>query len=381
MSLTTSSILNVSVLSGMAVLVLWLILNNQRIINQLTFHVLFSCLVVLFIRIVLPVEYKFTVTIPVEHILPNIRKFCTTHIFSIWGYDIQVKHLFYLAWIVECLIFLFHVLRGFFSLKRSVKIGFPTNDPMIQKAFIDAIDNPKKAKKFRLVQSKEIETPMIFGIWKPCIFLPEAKLSPKEWQYIFRHELSHYYHGDLYIKYLLTLLTVVYWWNPFVHILSKQISKVLELRTDYAVIRPLNNDERLDYASCLLNMSKQRLEKQKSNTRLAISFIGFKQFSIAQRFHFVTAESDRKKKRLSTHIVVLPILFFTLLSFCFIFEASSIKPADAEETIELTPDNAYMIKNPNGSYDIYYEDHYLGNSESGNIGVTLPIYDSKEDVP
>lgn len=381
MQLTTSSILNVSVISGMAVLLLWLILSSQRILNRLAFGVLSGCLGILFVRILLPVEYGFTITIPVKHILPKIRRFFDIPVLSVFGYEICIEHLIYLIWMTGSLLFGILALKGLFALRRSVKAGMPTDDPDIQAALAVVLEKHKKKKEFRVIQAKDVETPMIFGIRKPCIFLPEVKLSVQEWQYILEHETAHYYHGDLYIKYLLTLFTVLYWWNPFVHILNSQVSKVLELRTDNTVIQSKSEAERLDYASCLLRMSKRRLEKQRAKDTFAISFIGFKKFSMSQRFYFVTAEPNEKKGRIRANLVVLPMLIFTLFSFCFIFEPYSIKPEDAEGTVELTPENAYFIKNKDGSYDIYYEDKYWVTSSSVDIGVELPVYNSKEDVP
>lgn len=41
---------------------------------------------------------------------------------------------------------------------------------------------------------------MIFGIRKPYILIPDLNFSKKEWYYILRHEIAHFYHGDLLIK-------------------------------------------------------------------------------------------------------------------------------------------------------------------------------------
>ena len=381
MQLTTSSILNVTVISGMAVLLLWLILSKQWILNRVTFPVLFACLALLLARIILPVEYQFTTTIGVWHVLPKIRDFLMLPIVKIFDFQVQLYHVLYLIWLVGSVVLGVRALRGRSALKRCVKVGADVKDREIQEAFALVLEQHKIKKPIRLIQSEEVGNPMIFGIRTPCIFLPEIKLSVKEWAYILEHEVAHYCHGDLYVKYLLTLLTVLYWWNPFVHILSDQVSKVLELRTDQTVIASKSEEERLEYGNCLLQLSKQSIIRKKKAESLAISFIGYKSFSLSQRFFFVTERSDEKKGRLRANLVVLPMLICTLLSFCFIFEPHYRSPEKIKGTIVLTPENAYMIKNAENGYDVYYEGEYFGSTQSGNLGVELPIYDSEEDVP
>ena len=381
LQITTSSIINVMVISGIAVLLLWLILSKQWILNRVTFPVLFACLALLLIRIILPAEYQFTNTVGVKYILPDIKHFFDKRIVTLFGYSLCIYHVLYLVWLFGSLVLGVRALRGWSALKRCVKAGTDVKDREIQEAFALVLEQHKIKKPIRLIQSEEVENPMIFGIRTPCIFLPEIKLSVKEWAYILEHEVAHYCHGDLYVKYLLTLLTVLYWWNPFVHILSDQVSKVLELRTDQTVIASKSEEERLEYGNCLLQLSKQSIIRKKKAESLAISFIGYKSFSLSQRFFFVTERSDEKKGRLRANLVVLPMLICTLLSICFIYQPHYRSPEKIKGTIVLTPENAYMIKNAENGYDVYYEGEYFGSTQSGNLGVELPIYDSEEDVP
>ena len=382
MQLTTSSILNVTVLSGIAVLILYFLLKSQRFINQLTFGVLFGCLAMLFIRMVLPVEYRFAITIPEKNILPIIRMdFLEIPIAAIGDYNIDMEHFLYIVWVVGIPIFSLKTIYEFITLRKLALNGQPIKDQNILDSLELALHKCKKKKKFQLICVKNIETPMIFGIRKPCIFLPDIVLSKEEWIYILKHEITHYYHGDLLIKYFLALFTIIYWWNPFAHILNRQVSKILELHTDNTIIQDLEEEERLDYAACLLHVSKQQLSKNKRND-FAISFIDSKNFSISQRFHFITANKSQKKKKYSSSFALIPMIAITLFSFCFIFEAYFIRTGDmSEDILTFTPENAYLIKTVDGTYDIYYNHERCGNSKTGKIGVDLPIYNSKDDVP
>ena len=42
--------------------------------------------------------------------------------------------------------------------------------------------------------------PMLVGIFKPTLFLPEEALNQHQLSLIFIHELTHYHYGDLFYK-------------------------------------------------------------------------------------------------------------------------------------------------------------------------------------
>ena len=380
MHLTMSSILNVTFLSGIAVVILYFLLKKQNIINHLTFRILFLCLAMILIRMILPVECRFATTIPDWYILPYIRDFLTFDITTAYGYDIQIIHILYMIWILGSIISAVKTIFEFITLKKLIRNGNAV-EADLQDCFKLVLQKYKRKKEFRLIQVKTIDTPMIFGIRKPYILLPDITLSKEQWTYILKHEIAHYYHGDLWTKYFLALFTIIYWWNPFAYILNKQVSKILELHTDKMVIQDLKEEQQLDYAACLLHMSKQQLTKAKKNNNFAISFIGSKNFSLSQRFHFITASEQQRKRKFSTSFVLLPILAITLFSFCFIFEPCSRDAEDIGESVLLTPENAYLVPNSESGYDIYYNGEYFGPVSTTDIGVTLPVYDNKNDIP
>ena len=69
--------------------------------------------------------------------------------------------------------------------------------------------------------SSHAEGPMILGLFRPVLILPQMKLTQQQLTFIFRHELAHYKRRDLWIKWMFLLVQSVHWFNPLVHILAK----------------------------------------------------------------------------------------------------------------------------------------------------------------
>ena len=62
----------------------------------------------------------------------------------------------------------------------------------------------KGVQKISLLALPPLKSPVIYGLRKPCILIPDAlKLSESEWRYVLLHEVNHYLHKDLY-KILIT---------------------------------------------------------------------------------------------------------------------------------------------------------------------------------
>ena len=95
MHFSGSSILNVTILSGISVLFLWLMLRFQFLINRISFNFAFFCLFLLFLRIFIPLEYAFTHSIYDLRILPIIQDFLYYLLFSLQGQPFRIFHLLF----------------------------------------------------------------------------------------------------------------------------------------------------------------------------------------------------------------------------------------------------------------------------------------------
>lgn len=114
-------------------------------------------------------------------------------------------------------------------------------------------------RKIPILQSCEVDSPMMAGILHPRLLLPDTEVAASDIRLILRHELTHYRHGDLYCKLLFMLAKCVHWFNPIIHMLAWQGAQDLEIACDQAVIQGLDTEVRRQYGQCILNHAAGRI--------------------------------------------------------------------------------------------------------------------------
>lgn len=102
-----------------------------------------------------------------------------------------------------------------------------------------------------------IETPFVFGIIKPKIYLPED-ISVEDMPFILAHEQAHIRRKDHIIKPLAFAALTVHWFNPLLWISFKLMERDMELSCDETAVESFSEDVRKDYASALLNISMKQ---------------------------------------------------------------------------------------------------------------------------
>ena len=108
-----------------------------------------------------------------------------------------------------------------------------------------------------VLTTKKERTPSLYGLLRPRILVSQThfqQLSDEEIRYIFLHELSHYKRGDIAVNWLLTLLQIVYFFNPLVWYAFYKIHEDCELSCDAAVLTRLKEDEYRLYGQTIIKL-------------------------------------------------------------------------------------------------------------------------------
>ena len=72
-------------------------------------------------------------------------------------------------------------------------------------------------------------------------FLPSADIPGKDFRYIILHELMHYKRRDMFYKWLVQITVCLHWFNPLVHLMSREITKACEFSCDEAVLAKMGS--------------------------------------------------------------------------------------------------------------------------------------------
>ncbi len=137
-------------------------------------------------------------------------------------------------WLAGILIFLIYSIISLYRLQKSLK--------------------PARKDSAHIYRLKGIETPFVFGLIHPRIYVPE-NLSSTEEHYILLHERIHIQRGDHIFRLLAWIALVIHWFNPLVWAAFVFSSRDMEMSCDEAVIRKLGYEIKKDYSSSLLSLA------------------------------------------------------------------------------------------------------------------------------
>ena len=111
--------------------------------------------------------------------------------------------------------------------------------------------------KENIYVSGKVDSPAVYGIFKPRIVLPEV-YQDKENGYILRHEKMHIRRLDNLWRMLGFFVAAVHWFNPLSWVFLKAFLTDIELACDEMAVSGLEADERKDYCRTLLNSTKSK---------------------------------------------------------------------------------------------------------------------------
>ena len=105
----------------------------------------------------------------------------------------------------------------------------------------------------KLMLNLKIASPMLVGLRRPMILLPTSNVHEIDLKLVLTHELMHLKRKDLWVKMLALTAETLNWFNPFAHVLCKNISIWGELSCDEALASKMSHAERIIYGEAILN--------------------------------------------------------------------------------------------------------------------------------
>ena len=121
-----------------------------------------------------------------------------------------------------------------------------------EQALLDVLRGEVKVTACR---SPLARTPMLLGLVRPRIILPETPITTRELEYILRHELTHLRRRDLLYKWFTVAVTSVHWFNPLMPWLRREIARCGELSCDEGIIASMDAEHKRQYGETLLALA------------------------------------------------------------------------------------------------------------------------------
>lgn len=256
---------------------------------------------------------------------------------------------------------------GYYRLIRSLK---GTSQP-VERADLHTILQEQCAdlvidREIPLRVSSAADCPMLAGFIHPTLYLPDERISRTDAAFIFRHELTHYKHGDLWLKLLLLAARCLHWFNPLVHLIARFAQEDIEAACDDAVVRGHDGAYRRAYGETILRSAIAQSQKRKA----LVSCFGDDKKTLMRRFEGLF---DKSVKKRGVALVVMIALLVGSLS-CTIAVGDNDKGLTKELRIQLAQKQANEAENLGYTVKLDGKDTYLITDRefSDNPGETIP---------
>ena len=214
--------------------------------------------------------------------------------------------------------------------------------------------------------SSAADCPMLAGFIHPTLYLPDEHIPRTDAVFIFRHELTHYKHGDLWLKLLLLAARCLHWFNPLVHLIARFAQEDIEAACDDAVVRGHDGAYRRAYGETILRSAIAQAQKRKA----LVSCFGDDKKTLMRRFEGLF---DKSVKKRGVALVVMIALLVGSLS-CTIAVGDNDKGLTKELRIQLAQKQANEAENLGYTVKLDGKDTYLITDRefSENPGETIP---------
>ena len=170
-----------------------------------------------------------------------------------------------------------------------------------------------------IFQSEKVESPFVFGVVKPKIYIP-YNIAGEKLSFVLEHEKTHIKHLDHITKILGFIVLCVHWFNPLVWVSYVLFCKDLELACDEAVVKNMNETSRKNYALTLCDIGVNK-------AKISACPIAFGEVSIKER-----VKATISYKRVGKIAISLSLCLCAVVAVCFM-----TKPvAEAKEKTEKT---------------------------------------------
>ena len=340
MQITIFSFLSALLWSSLLIVALYL-LRHTRFKQH--FGVLSMVLLYLFcaVRLFLPLEFPHTLIAADGVIYPHIYNLLTRERDMLANKPLVL--ILCAAWLLGFCELLFRYIRQYRKAIYSVKNYAEPWDERTN-ALLEQVQWQTRRKiTVQGYTALNIESAFGMGVLHKRIILPDRDYTETELRYVLLHEYTHFLNHDTLVKLLVTLFCMIFWWNPVVYLLQKDLEQNLEIKCDLSVARTLCSKERAEYLRTILALMKQSDRKHRIPFAAAALFKTDADAAIKERFETVMAYSANRRNRAASAVFTSVFTVLLIASYTVLPQPQFAAPKSTEpQTIDFNSDTAYI---------------------------------------
>lgn len=232
-------------------------------------------------------------------------------------------------------------------------------DSQTLKAFCDVEKQVGIREKVGIRKCSCVYTPMLIGLIRPSIVLPDVIYTPEELTIILKHELIHFKRRDLWYRVLVIAARSIHWFNPFLPFIAKEIAALCELSCDEEVVKDADFNLRKQYSKIIFSS----LKKIQPQTAFSTDF-GGGQRNVRMRITWIM---DITKKKTGFAMVCVLLIIVLGASSVFSISETPVNYIDKTFMKKRIMSGAALGGFSSDRYIIYPEGANMGNMPSESV--------------
>ncbi|WP_229768485.1 M56 family metallopeptidase [Tissierella pigra] len=308
-------------LINILILFLSLLKNKNKFIKHFNVTSLIVFIILIIFRTLFNFEFKNSININSKIILPKIIDWLRMPLYV--DSNLTLLSFFLFIWIIgSCIISLktiFTYYKFKIYLKNISKFSYIQDLELLEKIKQELnID-----KNINLYRSNEITIPIVVGITEFSIYLPNIILSENKLRNILIHELNHIKGKDNFKKIIILLFKILFWWNPFIYLLNKDIDHILEIQCDIRTVSYMTDKERIKYLESILAIIKNTkyINSNALINNLQVSALyNDDDNKLKQRFNLVLDHNNKQQNKKYNLIFCFVFIAIFMSSYIFTFK-------------------------------------------------------------
>ena len=185
------------------------------------------------------------------------------------------------------------------------------------------------ARKIPAYETPLVQSPLLLGVLKPCILLPDTAFTAQDSTMILCHELVHYKRHDIGYKMLLQLVCCVHWFNPLVWLMASLASRDIEISCDDAVLHGQNDVFRESYAGSIM----QVLRRGNGNALPCSTAFSDSKTTLKQRFINIFDANQKHSGIVLLSLLLAASILATSLVACTVKDIAAPVSGDAASAL------------------------------------------------
>ena len=363
MHITLFSFVTAVLLSSLLIVALYLSRKSVKTIRMLNFGYL-ACLYLFCLgRIFSSVELPFAAVIRAPSLMNPLHDVNEANLPMMDG-AFLVSDLLLLVWAVGSILLFAQFLIRYHRGKRDID-RLPKQENQVLQEILDELQRRNKRRiPIQVLCCSGLSTPCGIGLLRRQILLPSQEYTEEELFHILRHELQHFQTHDLLVKWMIRVFQCLFWWNPFVYLLGKDMDQVLEIKCDLSVVKNYSRQETLAYMRTIKSQLEQAIHTEKIVPVASASLVGnFAMSNVEERFLYL-AESLKPNQRKELSKPAFAVLFVALImaSYSFVLQSSYEAPEldeNGEKIQYMQEDEIKLLHKKDGSYQEICQDELV----------------------